>query len=94
MNLNSLPALIGVISLIGFLVIAGYNGYLAWFRPERYRERAVKMVKDWWPFANYFRKHYGSSRYLWAARIMSVTIILIFLLFTVLYFLGIIGVFP
>jgi len=93
-NTNILSTIVVCIGLASFLAAVGYTGYLAWFHPARFKEREVNRVKDWWPFANYFRSHHSSSEHLWAARILSVITLLIFLFFLVLTFLGIMGFFP
>jgi hypothetical protein len=82
------------IGLIGFLAAMGHTAYLAWFHPDKYKERAVKSVKDWWPFASYFRHHHGSNEFLWAARIGPIIFLIIFLSLGVLGILGYLGFFP
>jgi hypothetical protein len=94
MNINILPAIGGCIGLAGFLAAMAYVGYLAWFHPARFREQEVKRVKDWWPFANYFRRYHSSNEYLWTARIGSTIFLLIFLIMGVLAFLGYLGFIP
>jgi hypothetical protein len=69
------------------LVFAGsiwaliYNFYMSWFRSSDFLEKAIKGVKDWWPFANYFRSYYGSSKWLWITRISTTSCLLIILFF-------------
>lgn len=94
MNTDTLSAIVVIIGLIGLITANGYAGYLAWFHPERFKEREVNRVKNWWPFANFFRSYHNSSELLWTVRIMSVIILLIFLFFAILTFLGIMGFFP
>ena len=94
MNTDILPAIGGAIGLIIFLAAMGYTGYLAWFHPAKFKEREVKKVKDWWPFANYFRQQYGSNEFLWVARIGPIMFLLIFLVLGVLAFLGYLGFIP
>jgi hypothetical protein len=66
------------------LAAMGYVGYLAWFHPAKFKEQEMNRVKDWWPFANYFRRSHGSNEHLWAARIGSALFLLIFLVLGVL----------
>lgn len=94
MTKNMLPVLVGAIGLISFLAAAGYVCYLAWFQPAKFKEREVNKVKDWWPFANYFRRYHGSNEYLWAARIGPIIFFLIFLFLGVLAILGFLGFIP
>lgn len=84
----------GAIGLIIFLVAMGNVAYFAWFHPARFKEREVNRVKDWWPFANYFRRYHGSNEYLWAARIGPMIFLLIFLFLGVLALLGFLGFVP
>ena len=94
MNKYVLPALGVCIGLGSFLAAMGYVSYLAWFHPAKFKEQEANRVKDWWPFANYFRRYHGSNEYLWAARIGSTIFLLIFLLLGVLAFLGYVGFIP
>jgi hypothetical protein len=94
MGTNILSAIGVCIGLAGFLAAMGYIGYWAWFHPARFKEREVNRVKDWWPFANYFRRYHGSDEYLWAARIAPIIFFLIFLFLGVLAFLGYLGFIP
>ena len=94
MNTDILPAIGGAIGLIIFLAVMGNISYLAWFHPARFKEREMNRVKDWWPFANYFRRYHGSNEYLWAARIGPIIFLLIFLFLGVLAFLGFLGFIP
>jgi len=92
MNRTVLTALLGAIGLIGFLFAAGYISYLAWFQPAKFKEREVNKVKDWWPFATYFRRYHGSNEYLWSARIGPIIFFLIFLFLGILGCLGFLGI--
>jgi len=94
MNTDILPVIGVAIGLIIFLGAMGNIAYLAWFHPARFKEREVNRVKDWWPFANYFRQYHGSNEYLWAARIGPIIFLLIFLFFGVLAILGFLGFIP
>jgi len=76
-----------------FLVFVGpiwamvYNFYMSWFEPSKFLERATKGVKDWWPFAEYFRSYYASSKWLWITRISSafLLLVIIFLAYKVIF---------
>ena len=94
MNTDILPAIGGAIGLIIFLAAMGNLAYLAWFHPARFKERAVNSVKDWWPFANFFRQQHGSNGYLWAARIVPTIFLLFFLFLGILAVLGFLGFIP
>jgi hypothetical protein len=94
MNKNIISSLLVALGLISFLMAAVYNGYLAWFHPERFKSRALNTIRDWWPFAKFFRSYYSSSEFVWGARAMTVTVILIYLFFAVLTILGYIGLIP
>jgi hypothetical protein len=91
MNANILSAIVVCIGWASFMAAMGYTGYLAWFHPTRFKEREVSKVKDWWPFANYFRRLHGSDDHLWASRIGSTVFFLIFLFLGILAFLGFLG---
>jgi hypothetical protein len=79
--------------IIGSLVSA-YNVYQIWFTPEEYIKKLVNSVKDWWPFADYYRKRFASKSYLWFFRIFYAMwlIILTGLLFLIV--LGLLGLYP
>ena len=94
MNTNILGAIGLGIGLIIFLSAMGYVFYSAWFHPEKFKEQEAKRVKDWMPFANYFRRQHASNEYLWAARIGSTIFLLIFLFLGILVVLGYLGLFP
>jgi len=70
--------------LVAFLILAILWGiirtfYMSWFRPSQYLESTKKGVQDWWPFADYFRSYYGSSRWLWPNRIASAIFVFLIL---------------
>jgi len=94
MNTDILPVIGGAIGLISFLAAMGYVGYMAWFHPARFKEQEANKVKDWWPFANYFRRYHGSDGYLWVARIGPIIFLLIFLFLGILGVLGFLGFIP
>ena len=65
-----------------------YIFYMSWFRPSAYLEEAKKFVKDWWPFADFFRMMYGSSLWLWFNRIASTILVFVTLYVVYLIILG------
>ncbi len=67
--------------------------YMTWFRPSDYLKLSVNGVRDWCPFANYFRAYYATSKWLWTNRLASLLFVsvLVFLMGgTLLHFLGVI----
>ena len=74
--------LIPIMLIIGILVSIAYYDYLIWFKPARFKENAIKNVKNRWPFARFFRHWFDSILFLWATRVVytSVTLVLIFLI--------------
>ena len=38
------------------IIIFG-TGYLYWFKAEEYTDQLVKGIKDWMPFAHFYRRH-------------------------------------
>ena len=91
MYINLIQIVLVVILLVLFLGAVIRLGYLAWFRPEKFKEERIRDVKDWFPFANYYRSLFNSPRYLWMIRIMTVTILLILILFLLLPIFGALG---
>ena len=47
-----------------------YNLYQLWFTPEKYSEKLVKSVRDFWPFADFYRKWFASRNHIWLFRII------------------------
>jgi hypothetical protein len=62
--------------ILGAIWATIYNFYMSWFNPLVFLERSTKGVKDWWPFATYFKGYYGSSKWLWITRAWSTFILL------------------
>lgn len=91
MDINLIGIVLVVILLVLFLGAVIRLGYLAWFQPEKFKQERVREIKDWLPFANYYRSLFNSLGYLWAIRIMTVIILLIFILFLFLPILGALG---
>ncbi len=75
-----------VLLLIGAIWAILYNFYMSWFKPSAFLEGAANAVKDWWPFASYFRNFYASSKWLWITRIWA-TFFLLGILFLVYKFI-------
>ena len=73
---NKLFVALLILVVFGVLI---RNFYMAWFRPSKFLESARNGVKDWWPFADYFRSYYGSSWWLWPNRIASTIFVLVIL---------------
>ena len=94
MNIDILSTIGGAIGLLIFLAIMCNLAYSAWLHPEKFKEQEAKRVKDWWPFANYFRRYHASNEYLWAARIGPTIFLLIFLFLGILGVLGYLGLIP
>jgi hypothetical protein len=94
MNANVLGVIGLGFGLIIFLGVMGYVSYLSWLHPEKFKNQEVKRVKDWWPFANYFRRYYASNEYLWAARIGPAIFLFIFLFLGIMGILGYLGLIP
>ncbi len=62
--------------LILFLILGSaaavvYLFYLSWFRPLSFKRYYTSRVRDWWPFADYYRRYYASASWLWIVRIAT-----------------------
>lgn len=78
MNANS-EAIFVLIALIIFGIVITYNGYMAWFRPVKFRDIYVKNFErspDWWPLRNFYMSWLRSSVFLWAFRSMTLIVLL------------------
>ena len=80
--------------LIIVAVALGYNLYGLWIIPEKYAGKWIKSVKDWWPFANFYRQWFASKRFIWLYRIIYSVFLLIVLTILGLVLFGLIGIFP
>jgi hypothetical protein len=80
--------------LVVVLVALIYNLYQLWFIPERYIEKVGGSVKGWWLFADFYRKWFGSSSYLWLFRIIYLVFLLIVVTILGLLVGGVMGWFP
>ena len=92
---KDMSSLVGLISslLIGNVVLI-YHAYRIWFFSEKYTSDLRSGVKDWWPFANFFRKWFASKIFLWLTRFAITTTLLALLFLLSIVLLGIIGLFP
>ena len=79
MNDNIIKNLLITLWFLLALWVLLNNFYMCWFKPSVFLERARNGVKDWWPFADFFRRYYGSSWWLWNNRIASALFVLVFL---------------
>ena len=83
-----------IFSILAGIILLIYHVYWVWFYPEKYTSDLRNSVKDWMPFANFYRRWFSSKLFLWITRIsMSIVLLLLILLLSIL-FLGILGVFP
>ena len=77
--LNFLREYSGFLFLAAWAVAVMYLFYMTWFRPSKFLENSVRIVKDWWPFADDFRSMYRSSFWLWTSRIASIIFVIVLL---------------
>jgi hypothetical protein len=71
-----------------------YHLYRLWFTPEKYSEKLVKGVRDFWPFANFYRKWFASRSFIWLFRITYTLFLLIVLTILALMIFGTLGLLP
>ena len=83
-----------IIMLVFTAIALAYNLYYLWFVPEKYVKDLINSVKNWWPFANFYRKWFASKTYLWLFRTVYTMLLLLVLAFLCLVVLGIMGLFP
>jgi len=88
MNDNLIKNSIITLFILGALWALMNNFYMCWFKPSAFLERARNGVKDWWPFADFFSRYYGSSTWLWLNRIASTFFVLVILFIVYLAILG------
>jgi hypothetical protein len=82
-----------IITLIFGIIVLVYNVYQIWFFPEKYINALINGVKDWWPFANFYRKWYASKKFLWLFRIAYTLMLVAIIIILALAFLGSAGAF-
>ncbi len=51
----SIETLIILLLIVGSILAVIFNFYIVWFKPSVFQARAVRAVKDWWLFADYFQ---------------------------------------
>jgi len=83
-----------IIVLIVAAIALTYNLYGLWITPEKYTKNLINSVKDWWPFANSYRRWFSSNVYIWFFRIMYTVWLLIVIAILALLTLGLMGLFP
>lgn len=88
-------------SSTGFVISVGiatiiliYHTYQIWFFPEKYTSDYIKGIKNWWPFADFYRKWYASKGFLWLFRIAYTLMLLFLILLLSIVVLGVMGLFP
>ena len=65
---------------IGILVTIAYYDYLILFKPLKFKDDQIKNVKNWWPFADFFRRWFDSTLFLWAIRVVYISVTLAIIL--------------
>ena len=75
--------LIIFIWIVGFVITLVYYDYLVWFQPSKFKEVLTKSIKDWYPFADFWRGWFSSMLYLWIVRILltAVSLGIVFFVF-------------
>jgi len=83
-----------IFMLIIITISLVYNLYQLWVTPDKYIKKLISSVKDWWPFADFYRKWFASKAYVWLFRIIYTIFLLIVMTILSLLVLGITGIFP
>lgn len=87
-----------MISFIIFVIIATiillYHTYQIWFLPEKYIATLKSGIRDWWPFADFFKRWFASKLFLWLGRIAYSMMLLILIFLLSITLLGNMGLFP
>ena len=83
-----------IVILIITAIALVYNLYQLWITPEKYITNLINSVKDWWPFASFYRRWFASKAYIWVFRIIYTICLLIVVTILSLLILGIMGLFP
>ena len=92
---KDMSSLVGlIISLVIGNVVLIYHTYRIWFFSEKYTSDLKNGVKDWMPFANFYRKWFDSKLFLWLFRTAYTTMLLVLILLLSIVLLGIMGLFP
>jgi len=93
MKFNLLGALLVTVWFIIAVPGITYYWYLAWFKPLKFKGDRVKKVRDWWPFANFYRSYLNSGEMLWTVRITTSFALLVFIVLFCITILGLLGIF-
>lgn len=83
-----------IVSVAIATLILIYHVYQIWFFPEKYTSDLRNGVKDWWPFANFYRKWFMSKTFLWLFRIAYIIMLLSLIILLSFVWLGTMGIFP
>jgi hypothetical protein len=94
MSKNFFGEIFVTLVFIGAIWAVIYNFYMAWFRSSEFLENSVRWVKDWWPFAGYFRSYYSSSKWLWITRIGTTVFMLAIIFMAYRLAIGQFSLFP
>ncbi len=68
---SSIETLLILFLILGSAVAVVYLFYLSWFRPLSFKQYYVSRVRNWWPFADFYRRNYASASWLWIMRIAT-----------------------
>jgi hypothetical protein len=90
-NMSSVTLVIGIVIATIILIL---HAYRIWFYPAKYTSDLINGVKDWWPWANFYRKWFASRTFLWLFRIAYAIMLLILISLLSIFLLGIMGMFP
>ena len=77
--------------IIGFIATLVYYDYLVWFKPSKYKSDSVRNVRDWWPFASFFRHWFASEIFIWIIRFVYSSLTLAILIIVIIMVATIIG---
>jgi hypothetical protein len=83
-----------IIGVVIVTLILIYHTYQIWRFPAKYTSDLRNGVKDWWPFADFYRKWFASTIFLWLFRIAYAAVLLMLILLLSMLLLGTIGIFP
>jgi hypothetical protein len=89
---NDIFYLIGILIIVAIALV--YNLYQLWVTPEEYATKLTQSVKDWWPFASFYRHWFASKGYIWLYRFVYSLFLLIVITILGLLVLGVMGMFP
>ncbi len=72
---SSFSALLILFLIAGCVLAMTYLFYMSWLKPLSFKQYYVSRVRDWWPFADYYRRYYASASWLWIIRIATSIVI-------------------